>query len=162
VEIDILPDGTLDYSNEVLKEVEVVIAAIHSNFKMEKSKMTKRIMKAMQNKYVNILSHPTGRLIGKRDPYEVDIEDIIKAAKDSGTYLEINAYPERLDLSDIHCKRAREERVLMAIDTDSHAALQLEMMKYGVMTARRGWLEKKDVINTFPLDKLLKLLYSKR
>jgi DNA polymerase (family 10) len=162
VEIDILPDGTLDYSNEILKEVEVVIAAIHSNFKMEKARMTKRIMKAMQNKYVNILSHPTGRLIGKRDPYEVDIEDIIKAAKDSGTYLEINAYPERLDLSDVHCKRAKEERVLMAIDTDSHAALQLEMIKYGVMTARRGWLEKKDVINTFPLDKLLKLLYAKR
>lgn len=162
VEIDILPDGTLDYSNEVLKEVDVVIAAIHSNFKMDKEKMTKRIVKAMQNKYVNLLSHPTGRLIGKRDPYEVDIEDVIKAAKDTGTYLEINAYPERLDLSDIHCKRAKEEGVLMSIDTDSHAALQLELIKYGVMTARRGWLEKKDVINTYPLAKLVKLLYAKR
>ena len=103
--------------------------------------MTKRILKAFDNKYVNILSHPTGRLIGKRDPYEVDMEEIIKAAKDTGTYLEINAYPERLDLSDIHCRRAKEEGVLMAIDTDSHAALQLQLMKYGVMTARRGGRE---------------------
>jgi DNA polymerase (family 10) len=161
-EVDILPDGTLDYSDPVLKGLDVVVAAIHSNFKMEKSKMTKRIIRAFQNKYVNILSHPTGRLIGKRDPYEIDVEDIIKAAKDTGTYLEINSYPERLDLSDIHAKRAKEEGVLIAIDTDSHAALQLEMMKYGVMTARRGWLEKKDVINTRPLAKLLKLLYAKR
>jgi len=161
-EVDILPDGSLDYSDPILKELEVVVAAIHSNFKMEKTKMTKRILKAFDNKYVNILSHPTGRLIGKRDPYEVDMEEIIKAAKDTGTYLEINAYPERLDLSDVHCRRAKEEGVLMAIDTDSHAALQLQLMKYGVMTARRGWLEKKDVINTYPLDKLLKLLYAKR
>jgi DNA polymerase (family 10) len=111
---------------------------------------------------VNILAHPTGRLIGKRDPYEVNVEDIIKAAKDTGTYLEINAYPERLDLSDIHCKRAKEAGVLLAIDTDAHSAAGLEVMKYGVMTARRGWVEKKDVINTYPLAKLLKLLYAKR
>ncbi len=124
--------------------------------------MTRRIIKAFENKYVNILSHPTGRLIGKRDPYEVDMEAIIKAAKDTGTYLEINAYPERLDLNDVHARRAKEAGVLMSIDTDSHAALQLESMKYGVMTARRGWIEKKDVINARPLAKLLKLLYAKR
>jgi len=124
--------------------------------------MTKRIIKAFKNKYVNILSHPTGRLIGKRDPYEVEIEELIKAAKDTGTYLELNSYPERLDLSDVHCKRAKEEGVLIAINTDAHAAAQLEMIKYGVMTGRRGWLEKKDVINTLPVDKLLKKLYAKR
>lgn len=161
-EVDILPDGSLDYPDPVLKELEVVIAAVHSNFKMERSKMTKRIITAFKNKYVNILSHPTGRLIGKRDPYEVDVEEIINAARDTGTYLELNSYPERLDLSDIHCKRAREEGILIAINTDAHAALQLEMMKYGVMTARRGWLEAKDVINTFSIDKLLKTLYAKR
>ncbi len=161
-EVDILPDGSLDYSDAVLKELEVVIAAIHSNFKMHREPMTKRIIKAFKNKYVNILSHPTGRLIGKRDPYEVDVEEIIKAARDTGTYLEINSYPERLDLSDIHAKRAKEEGVLMAINTDAHVALQLGLIKYGIMTARRGWLEKKDVINTQPLEKLLKLLKAKR
>ncbi|MBN3033291.1 MAG: DNA polymerase/3'-5' exonuclease PolX [Candidatus Saganbacteria bacterium] len=162
VEIDILPDGTLDYPNEVLKEAEVVIAAVHSGFKMPKEKMTRRLLKAMENKYVNILSHPTGRLIGRRDPYRVAIEDIIKAAKATGTYLEINAYPERLDLSDVHCRQAKEAGVLMAIDTDSHAALQLANMKYGVLTARRGWLEKKDIINTLPLGQLLIKLKAKR
>ena len=161
-EVDILPDGSLDYPDSVLKELEVVIAAIHSNFKMEKAKMTRRIIKAFQNQYVNILSHPTGRLIGARDPYEVDMEEIIEAAKDTGTYLEINSFPERLDLCDIHAKRAKEEGVLISIDTDAHSAIQLEYIKYGVMTARRGWLEKKDVVNAQPIDKLLKLLYAKR
>ncbi|MBU0630444.1 MAG: DNA polymerase/3'-5' exonuclease PolX [Candidatus Margulisbacteria bacterium] len=162
VEVDILPDGTLDFSDKVLKQAEVVIAAIHSNFKMEKSKMTKRIIKALENKYVNILAHPTGRLIGKRGPYEVDIEAVLQAAKRTGTVLEINAYPERLDLSDIHALRAREIGVDLAIDTDSHSPIQLKSMKYGVMTARRGWLEKKSVINTLPTGKLLKLLMRKR
>src|SRR3989339_88165 len=157
VEVDILPDGTLDFSDEVLKRAEVVLAAVHSNFKMEKSKMTKRIIRALENKYVNLLAHPTGRLIGKREPYEVDIEAVIQAAKRTGTVLEINAYPERLDLSDLHCRRAKEVGVLLAINTDSHSPLQLGTMKYGVMTARRGWLEKSDVINTLPVGKLLKI-----
>ncbi|MDD5383154.1 MAG: DNA polymerase/3'-5' exonuclease PolX [Candidatus Margulisbacteria bacterium] len=161
-EVDILPDGTLDFPDSVLKVLDVVIAAVHSNFKMPREKMTRRIIKALENKYVNLLSHPTGRLIGKRDPYEVDIEDVIKAAKETGTYLEINAYPERLDLSDLHCRRAKEAGVMMSIDTDAHAAAGLEAMKYGVMTARRGWLEPKDIINTYPLAKLIKLLYAKR
>ncbi|MFA5034484.1 MAG: DNA polymerase/3'-5' exonuclease PolX [Candidatus Margulisiibacteriota bacterium] len=162
VEIDILPDGTLDYPDSVLKEVEVVIAAVHSNFKMEKSKMTRRINKALENKYVNILSHPTGRIIGKRDPYEIEIEAIFKTAKETGTFMELNAYPERLDLKDTHCQRAKELGLELAIDTDSHAATQLVNMKYGVMTARRGWLEKSDVINTLPANKLLKKLMRKR
>ncbi|MDD5594210.1 MAG: DNA polymerase/3'-5' exonuclease PolX [Candidatus Margulisbacteria bacterium] len=161
-EVDILPDGSLDFSDEILKQLDVVTVSVHSNFKMPREKMTNRIIKALHNKYVNILSHPTGRLIGKRDPYAVDIEKIIKAAKATGTYLEVNAYPERLDLSDVHCRRAKEQGVLLSINTDSHAALQLQLIKYGVLTARRGWVEKRDVINTRPLEKLLKLLYAKR
>jgi DNA polymerase (family 10) len=160
-EVDILPDGTLDFPDSVLKVLDVVVAAVHSNFKMSRNEMTKRIVRALENKYVNILAHPTGRLIGKRDPYEIDFEELIKATQRTGTYLEINAYPERLDLSDVHAKRAKEAGVLMSIDTDAHSAAGLEVMKYGVMTARRGWLEKKDVINTLPLAQLLKLLYAK-
>ena len=161
-EVDILPDGSLDFSDEILKQLDVVTASIHSNFKLPHEAMTKRIVKALQNKYVNILSHPTGRLIGKREPYEVEIEKIIKTAKETGTYLEVNSFPDRLDLSDVHCRRAKTEGVKLAINTDSHAALQLNLIKYGVMTARRGWIEKADVINTQPLAKLLKLLYAKR
>jgi DNA polymerase (family 10) len=161
-EVDILPDGTLDFPDSVLKILDVVIAAVHSNFKMDKKTMTARIVKALQNKYVNLLSHPTGRLIGERDPYEVDLEEIFKVAKESGTYLEINAQPTRLDLSDVHCRRAKELGILMAIDTDTHSAAGLEMIKYGVLTARRGGLEKEDIINTLPIAKLLKVLYAKR
>jgi len=162
IEVDILADGTLDLSDSVLKELDVVIAAVHSRFKMPKDEMTKRIVKAFDNKYVNILSHPTGRVIGKRDPYEVDMEKIIKAAADTGTHLEINAYPERLDLNDIHARQAKEKGVRISIGTDSHVDNQMDNMKYGVAVARRGWLEKNDVINTFSLEKLQKELKIKR
>jgi DNA polymerase (family X) len=161
-EVDIRPDGTLDFSDDILKLLDVVTASVHSNFKMPRETMTKRIIKALQNKYVNLLSHPTGRLIGKREPYEVDIEKIIKTAKETGTYLEVNSFPDRLDLSDVHCRRAKEAGVRLAINTDSHAISQLKLIKYGIMTARRGWIERGDVINTRPLAKLLKLLYAKR
>ncbi|MFA4967107.1 MAG: DNA polymerase/3'-5' exonuclease PolX [Candidatus Margulisiibacteriota bacterium] len=162
IEVDILADGSLDLPDSILKELDVVVAAVHSRFKMPKAEMTKRIISAFNNKYVNLLSHPTGRVIGKRDPYEVDMEEIIKAAKDTGTYMEINAYPERLDLNDVHARMAKESGVLLSIDTDSHVDNQMDNIKYGVGTARRGWIEKKDVINTNPLEKLLKLLYAKR
>jgi DNA polymerase (family 10) len=162
IEVDILADGKLDLPDEILKQLDVVVAAVHSRFKMPRDEMTKRIITAFKNKHVNILSHPTGRLIGEREPYEVDIEELIKAAADTGTYLEINSYPERLDLNDVHARRAKEEGVLISINTDAHTTLQLQMMKYGIATARRGWIEKKDVINARPLDKLLKLLYAKR
>ena len=161
-EVDILPDGSLDFPDEILKQLDVVTASVHSNFKMPREKMTRRIIKALQNRYVNVLSHPTGRLISKREPYDVDIERVIKAARETGTYLEVNSYPDRLDLSDIPCRRAKAEGVLLSINTNAHAALQLRLMKYGIMTARRGWVEKNDVINTRPLAKLLKLLYAKR
>jgi len=162
VEVDIMADGTLDYKDAVLKEVEVVIAAVHSRFKMSKAEMTKRIIRALENKYVNILSHPTGRLIGQRAPYEVDMEQILKVAKDTGTCMELNSHPERLDLNDAHCRLAKEYKIKIAIDTDAHSINNLEDIKYGVATARRGWLEAREVINTLPIDKLKRALYIKR
>jgi len=162
MEVDILPDGRLDYSNDVLKEIDVVFASVHSNFKMAGPEMTKRIISAMKNKYVHVLSHPTGRLIGQRDAYEVDLEEVIKAAKDTGTFLELNGNPIRLDLDDIHCRKAKELGILIAITTDSHSTSQLELMRYGILTARRGWLEKKDVLNALPYEKLIKTLALKR
>jgi len=162
VEVDILADGTLDYKDSVLKEVEVVIAAVHSRFKMSKAEMTKRINSALKNKYVNILSHPTGRLIGKRAPYEIDMEQILKVAVDTGTYMELNSHPERLDLNDVHCRLAKELKIKIAIDTDAHSANSLNDIQYGVATARRGWLTAREVINTLPIDKLRKALYIKR
>ncbi|MCX5726579.1 MAG: DNA polymerase/3'-5' exonuclease PolX [Candidatus Saganbacteria bacterium] len=162
VEVDIHPDGSLDYKDLVLKEFDVVIAAVHSKFTMEKDAMTKRIMAAMENKYVNILAHPTGRLIGKREPYQVDLDKVIAHAKKTGAIIELNAYPARLDLSDIYLRKAKELGVIIAISTDAHTTDQLNNMKYGIAIARWGWLEPKDVLNTLPYASLLKKLHSKR
>jgi DNA polymerase (family 10) len=161
-EVDILPDGRLDYPDEILKQLDIVFASVHSNFKMGKVEMTKRIVSAMKNRYVNVLSHPTGRLIGERDAYEVDLDEILKAAKNTGTFMELNSYPTRLDLDDIHCRKAKELGILIAITTDSHSTTQLELMRYGILTAKRGWLEKKDVLNALPFEKLIKTLALKR
>lgn len=161
-EVDIKPDGSLDYPNDILKQLDIVLISIHSNFKMTKEAMTKRIIKAMQNKYVNIFTHPTGRLIGEREPYEVDLEAVLAAAKANNVVLELNAHPRRLDLTDIYCRRAKELGIKIAISTDAHYVDQLELMKYGVLTARRGWLEAKDIINSLPLDKFSKLIYAKK
>lgn len=157
-EVDILPDGELDYSADLLEQLDIVLAAVHSNFKMPKDKMTSRVIKALSNKYVNILTHPTGRLIGERDPYEIDLEKVLQAAKKYNVAIEINAHPKRLDLSDIYCMRAKKLGVKIVIATDAHNTEQLALMKYGVITARRGWLEKKDVLNTLSLEKLLRWL----
>lgn len=154
-EVDILPDGSLDYSDETLKKLDIVICSIHSNFKMDKEKMTKRIVKALSNKYVKIFCHPTGRLIGDREAYAVDLEQVVQAAKKYKVAIEINAHPQRLDLTDIWCKRAKDLGVKIVISTDAHSIDQLELMKFGVMVARRGWLEKEDVLNTRPLRFLL-------
>ncbi len=162
MEVDILPDGTMDYPDAVLKEIDIVLASVHSNFTMNRREMTKRIITAMKNKYVTVLAHPTGRLIGERDPYEVDMEQVLMAAKDTGTFIELNAYPARLDLDDIHCRKAKELGILIAITTDSHSTSQFENIRYGVLTARRGWLEKKDILNTLPYEKLVKKLAVKR
>lgn len=158
VEVDILPDGSLDLKNEVLKECEVVLASVHSRFTMGEEEMTRRIIRAMQNPAVNMLAHPTGRLLLEREPYSVNIKEIIQAAADHGVILEINAHPSRLDLRDVHARMAKEMGARIAINTDAHSANQLELMRYGVYTARRAWLEARDVVNTRPLRDLLKIL----
>lgn len=161
-EVDILADGSLDLPDDVLKQLDLVLISIHSRFKMDKAAMTRRIIKAIENKYAHILAHPTGRLINEREPYAVDMEEILRAAKKNNVAVELSAHPNRLDLYDIYCKRAKELGVKIVISTDAHSTEQLTLMKYGLITGRRGWLEKKDVINALPLEKLLKLLYSKR
>lgn len=157
-ECDIKSDGTLDYSNNVLKKFDFVYIGIHSGFKMDKSKMTERIIKGMDNEHVDFLAHPTGRLIGKRDPYEVDIERIIDAAKETDTCLEINAFPDRLDLDDTNAKLAKEKGIEFVLGTDSHSTIHLPFMQFGIATARRGWLEKKDILNTYSLKDIEKKL----
>ena len=155
-EANILNDGSIDIKNEVLKKLDFVIAGVHSSFKISKSEMTNRIIKAMRNPNVDIISHPTGRLLKKRDEYQIDFEKILKIAKETNTILEINSYPERLDLKDVYIKKAKEMNVKMIINTDSHKIEQLKYMKFGVFEARRGWAEKKDIINCF--DNIVKFL----
>jgi DNA polymerase (family 10) len=125
---------------------------------MEKDKMTKRIITAMENEHADFLAHPTGRLLGKRDPYEVDVDDIIDTAKRIGTRLEINAFPDRLDLDDVHAKQAKDHGVQFVLGTDSHNILHLDFMRFGIATARRGWLEKKDILNASSPQDILKKL----
>lgn len=161
-EADILADGGLDYSDEILKELNFVVAAIHSGFNQPKDKLTSRIVKAMQNRFVNLLSHPSGRLIGQRAAYEIDYEKIFNVAKATGTALEINAYPERLDLIDVYCRRAHELGVRLAIGTDSHNESHMDNMIYGVSVARRGWVEKKDLLNCLSLAELRQFVEKKR
>lgn len=155
-ETNILKDGSIDIKDDVLAQMDFVIAGIHSNFKMEKIKMTERMIRAMENPNVDIISHPTGRILKKRDEYQIDFEKILRVAKETGTILEINAYPERLDLNDQNIRRAKEMGVKMAINTDTHRKDQLRFMEFGVAQARRGWAEKEDIINTKPLERLLK------
>ena len=157
-ECDILPDGSLDYPDKILKELDLVIGAVHSRFKMEKKEMTKRITKAIENEYLKILAHPTGRIIGRREPYEMDLEKVIQTAKDNDTLLEINAFPDRLDLKDTNAKLAKEIGAKIAIGTDAHNVTHLRYMRFGVATARRGWLDSTDVLNAYPLDKIEKIL----
>ncbi len=158
VEVDILQDGNLDLQDDILKECDVVLASVHSRFNMEEKEMTQRIFKALKNPNVNILAHPTGRLILEREAYKVNLKEVFQAALDYGVVLEINAYPDRLDLRDVDARMAKEMGAKLAISTDAHSAAQLAMMKFGVFTARRGWIEAKDVINTLPLEKLMKIL----
>ncbi|MFA5103813.1 MAG: DNA polymerase/3'-5' exonuclease PolX [Candidatus Margulisiibacteriota bacterium] len=157
-EVDILKDGSLDFSDGLLSRLDIIVASIHSGFSASKDEMTKRIIKAMRNKLVNIIAHPTGRLLGKRLPYEVDIEKILSEAAKTHTIFELNSYPDRLDLNDVHCRLAKEKGVKISINTDSHSTNNLLYMKFGVGTARRGWLTKKDVINTLGLKDLLDYL----
>jgi len=162
IEVDIKSDSSLDFSDEILSKLDVVIAAIHSGFKQESKINTERIIKAMQNKYVHIIAHPTGRLIGFREAYELDMERIMQVAADTGTILELNAHPERLDLNEVYCRMAKEKGLPIAIQTDAHSIEGLSMMDFGIAIARRGWLEERDVINTLPLDKLMSRLKNNR
>lgn len=161
-EMDIKNDGTLDFPDEVLRELDIVIASIHSGFRQSREQITARIVAAMRNPYVSIIAHPTGRLLGEREAYEVEMEAVLKEAQRTGTALEINAYPLRLDLSDTHVRRARELGVPLAINTDTHVISQFDTLPYGIAIARRGWLEKKDVLNTLELKQLVKRLQRKR
>jgi len=155
-ETNILNDGSIDIKDEALKKLDYAIAGIHSNFKMEKDKMTERIIRAMKNPYIKIISHPTGRILKRRDEYQCDFDKILRAAKEYKVILEINSYPERLDLNDQNIRRAKEAGVKMIINTDSHHKDQLRFIEFGIAQARRGWAEKDDIINCWSLEKLLK------
>ncbi|MEW6244123.1 MAG: DNA polymerase/3'-5' exonuclease PolX [Bacillota bacterium] len=154
VEVDILPDGSLDHPDEVLAGLDVVVASVHSAFRQDRQTMTRRIIRAMENPHVDIVAHPTGRLIGRRDAYEVDIEEVIRAAKRTNTVLEINASPDRLDLSDVHARMAASFGVKIAINSDGHSVAAMHDMQFGVFNARRAWLTEEHVINTMPFERL--------
>ena len=156
-EANILNDGIIDIKDEALKKLDYVIAGDHSNFKMPKEKMTERIINVMKNPDIDIISHPTGRILKRRDEYQIDFDKILRVAKETGTILEINSFPERLDLNAENIRRAKEAGVKMVINTDSHHKDQLRFIEFGIAQARRGWAEKEDIINTQPLEKLLKL-----
>lgn len=161
-EVDIKADGALDFSDKLLEKLDVVVASIHSGFKQGKDKITGRMVAAIHNPYVNIIAHPTGRLISKRAGYEVDMDKVIEACLETGTALEINCYYDRLDLNDINCRKAKEAGVVVAISTDAHHLDQMWMMELGVGIARRGWLEAKDVLNTLPFEKVKAFCMKKR
>jgi len=161
-EVDILSDGSLDYDDELLSQLDLVIAAIHTGFKQSEEQLTKRIISAMENKYVHMIAHPQGRLLGKREAYALNMEKVLNTAQKTQTFLEINAYPERLDLYDIYCRRAKERSILMGIGTDAHTLNQIENLYLGVAVARRGWLERKDVLNTLSYNELIKTLGRKK
>ncbi len=161
IEIDILKDGSLDLPDEILKELDLTVCSVHYHFNLTRKDQTERIIRAMDNRYFSILAHPTGRLINQREPYDVDMELLIDAARERGVFLELNGHPDRLDLSDAHTKMAKEKGVRVAISTDAHRTTDLDFMHFGVGQARRGWLERDDVINTRRWEDAKKLLKRK-
>ncbi|MGA9165144.1 MAG: DNA polymerase/3'-5' exonuclease PolX, partial [Thiobacillus sp.] len=158
IEVDILEDGSLDLPDDVLGQLDLVVGAVHSQFHLSRAKQTGRILRAMDHPHFTLLAHPSGRLIDRREPYDVDMLRIIRHAKDRGCFLELNAHPERLDLLDSQCLMAKEEGVLVSINSDAHSTFDFANLKYGVGQGRRGWLEKDDVLNTRPLAALRRLL----
>jgi len=161
-EVNINKDGSLDFPEEVLSKLDVVIAAIHTGFKQDEKTITNRVIKALRHPMVNILAHPSGRLIGEREPYAIDLNEVLNVAAEEGVWVEINSQPERLDLTDYWAMEAKKKGVKIVINTDSHNKDSLDFIKLGVVTARRGWLEKEDVVNTLSLHQLLKLLQDKK
>ena len=160
VEMDILPDGRLDFADDFLQELDFVIASIHSGFQQSEDQIMKRLFNAMENPYVTIIAHPTGRLIGRRNGYAVNLEKVIQKAKETNTVLEINANPNRLDLAADWAMLAQSEGVFLAINTDAHSFHMLKHMEYGVKTARKGWIKKETVINTWDAEKLQRFFQS--
>ena len=161
-EVDILADSSLDFDNKLLADLDFVIAAIHSGLGSSREKVTTRTLKAMDNPYVNCIAHPTGRLIGQREPMDIDMAAVIKHAAQTHTALEVNANPWRLDLKDTHCKMAIESQVMLAIGTDAHSIDGLGLMGFGVATVARGWATKTDVLNTFSAAKIKRFAKNKR
>jgi len=160
-EVDILKDGSLDYSDEILAQLDVVVCSIHSYFNLERAAMTERMLAAIENPYCQIIGHPTGRVLLKRDPIDYDMEKVLDACAKHGVAMECNSYPDRLDLRDVYLRMCKERGVKVVISTDSHVAANLSFIRYGVVMARRGWLEKKDVINTLPTKEFLGALREK-
>jgi DNA polymerase (family X) len=160
-EVDILKDGSLDYSDEILAQLDVVVCSIHSYFNLDRAAMTERMLAAIENPYTQIIGHPTGRLLLKRDGIDYDMEKVLDACAKHGVAMECNSYPDRLDLKDVYLRMCKERGVKVVISTDSHTAANLSLIRYGVVMARRGWLEKKDVINTLGTKEFLGALRTK-
>lgn len=158
-EVDILRDGSLDYPNDILAQLDIVVASVHSHFTLSETEMTKRVLRAIENPYVMIIGHPTGRLLGRRQGYPINLEEVIAAAAENNTVLEINGSPSRLDLDPEYVRKAKEAGVLIAVNTDAHSIPESERYRYGVNVARRSGLSKDDVVNTYPLEKLLNILH---
>lgn len=162
VECDILQDGKMDLPDSCLKKMDIVIASVHSRFNLSEAEQTARIIRALQNPYVKILGHPLGRLINEREPYALDVDAVIEAAIKNGVALEINSQPSRLDLFDYYCKTAKEKGAKFSIDADNHHTTQMNFLRFGIAVAKRGWLEKKDVINSMSLYMLMNWLKNKK
>lgn len=161
-EVDILEDGSLDFPDSVLERLDFAIGAVHSKFKMSRKEQTERVLKALSNKFLTFIAHPTGRLIGSRDPYDIDMDRIIRAAADEGCFLELNGNPDRLDINENYCRACKENGVKVVLNTDAHSTMDLQFMEYAVGQARRGWLEADDVVNTRGIQKMTTLLRRRR
>jgi DNA polymerase (family 10) len=151
LEVDILKDGSLDIPDDVLSELDLVLVSVHSFMGMGRTEMTERVLRALEHPMVDILAHPTGRILNRRQPFELDVEEVLQAAAEHQVAVELNAHPSRLDLHADHVRRAKELGVKVAINTDAHAVRELGNMTYGVDQAQRGWLEAGDVLNALPL-----------
>jgi DNA polymerase (family 10) len=158
IEVDILEDGSLDLPDSILERLDLVVGAVHSGFDLPRRKQTDRIVRAMMGPCFTILAHPGGRLIGSREPCDLDMLRIARQARERGCFLELNSHPERLDLQDIYCQMAREEGVLVSVDSDAHSTLEFGNLRFGIGQARRGWLEAKDVLNSRTLSEIRPLL----
>jgi DNA polymerase (family 10) len=158
IEVDILADGTLDLSDSVLEQMDIVIASVHSHFAQSSAEMTDRLVKAVANPNTSLIGHPTGRLLLRRDAYGFDMEAVVKAAAQKKVALELNSYPDRLDLCDVHLRLAKQHGVKIVINTDSHHTSHMSKIRYGVLQARRAWLTKEDVLNTLPAEKFAKAM----